>query len=64
MIHAITVIREFDKARKRQKRLRLCPNCRTRQITPEEKTDEPVSCQKCGAEIHPKRVESEGNTEG
>lgn len=56
MIHAITATWAVVEAKKRKGLSRRCPKCRGEQVAPEKKINEPVTCEKCGAEIPPKSV--------
>ncbi len=54
MIHAITATWAIKRARKRQALSRRCPECSREQIAEENKLNEPILCENCGAEVPPK----------
>lgn len=54
MIHANVAARAYGEARRRVL-TRRCPECGHEQLTPEEKLDAPVPCERCEAPMPPKR---------
>jgi len=65
MIHALIAKQSFDEARRRAL-TRRCPRCRHEQLTPEERLNGWVSCEKCETPIPPElhAVRGEPDAEG
>ncbi len=56
MIHAHVAARAYGEARRRALAGR-CPGCGLEQLTPEERLNDPVPCEGCGASIPPKAAD-------
>ncbi len=55
MIHALVAMQAYDEAR-RKILTRRCPKCGLEQLTPEEKLNESVPCERCETPVPPKSV--------
>lgn len=59
MIHALTAMWAYDKAKKREALSRRCLKCRSEQVAAERQINEPITCEKCGTLIPPRAAGSE-----
>lgn len=55
MIHALVAMQAYGETRRRML-TRRCSQCGHEQLTPEEKSSEPVPCERCAVAIPPKHV--------
>lgn len=55
MIHALVAMQAYGETRRRML-TRRCSQCGHEQLTPEEKSSEPVPCERCAAANTPKHV--------